>query len=350
MVLGLSALVSIPEALVIFMNTGGKASLKGLGQTLSALSLSKKERIGLASEQLGYTIRTAVDHSINRIGEESFEVGAWENAFIRWTGLPYLQHFLTVWAARANDAHLKELGMKLKNNELNMTERGYITAKIQESGLDAEQFMNHLGTDGAMDENSDYFKKTYIPAVVGLTHDTIVDPSPVDKPLWMNDERLLLFTQLKGFMTVFTGRVMRGWKRKVQLRPEGNMQLATKIAPYVAMYIAAQVGMQAAREFLKNGDLDDWDEQEIEERVFNAFGYLGGMGYFIDLINSMRYRSNALASAFGPAVSKGLNVVGHGVEAVEQTDPEEGIRKIIKELWPNMPGKDMALEALGVVE
>lgn len=344
MLLGLSTLVSIPEALVIFMNTGGKNALAGLGQTLSQLRSEKKKQVGLASEQLGYTIRTAIDHAINRTGEESFEVSKWENQFIRWTGLPYLQHFLTVWAARANDVHIKGMITDLET-ETDAGKRNYIIAKIEEAGLDVDKLTDwkHSG----FDENSDYFAKTYIPAVVGLTQDTIVDPHPIDKPLWMNDERLLLLTQLKGFMTVFTNRVMRKWAVKVRRTPEGNVQLATKVAPYVAMYLAAQIGMQAVREILKNGDLDDWDEKEMADRTWSAFGYLGGMGYFVDVYNSLKFRSDPLASVAGPVPAKVLNSAGHLVEAIDQSDPEGLVEAMAKELFPNMPGKDLILEAFG---
>ena len=345
MLLGLSALVSIPEALVIFMNTGGKASLQGLAQTIRLTTKGRHGEAMLASEQLGYTIRTAIDHAINRTGEESFEVSKWENSFIRWTGLPYLQHFLTVWAARANDVHLKDMTKKL-STETNVEKRNYMTAMIEEAGLDVDKMLNWA--DGDFSEDSEFFVKSYIPAVVGLTHDTVVDPHPVDKPLWMNNEHLLLLTQLKGFMTVFTNRVMRKWGHEVKRSPKGNITLATKVAPYVAMYIAAQVGMQAVREVLKKGDLDDWDEKDMSDRVINAFGYLGSMGYFVDFYSSLLHRSDPLASIGGPVLSKSLNSSRHLVNAVEQQDPEAFVQKMAKELFPNMPGKDLILEAFGV--
>lgn len=344
MLLGLSTLVSIPEALVIFMNTGGKASLKGLGQTIAQIGKGREKRIGLASEQLGYTIRTAIDHAINRTGEEAFEVSKWENQFIRWTGLPYLQHFLTVWAARANDVHIKEMAVQIEK-ETNLEKRAYMTAKVEEAGLDVDKLLDWKAS--GFNEDSEFFTKTYIPAVVGLTQDTIVDPHPIDKPLWMNDERLLLLTQLKGFMTVFTNRVMRKWAVKVRNTPEGNVQLATKVAPYVAMYLAAQVGMQAVREVMKKGDLDDWDDKTMEDRVWSAFGYLGGMGYFVDVYNSLKFRSDPLASVAGPVPAKALNSAGHLVNAIEQQDPEAFLENMVKELFPNMPGKDLILEAFG---
>lgn len=344
MLLGLSALVSIPEALVIFMNTGGKASLQGLAQTVRQVSKGRHEKVGLASEQLGYTIRTAIDHAINRTGEESFEVSAWENTFIRWTGLPYLQHFLTVWAARANDVHLKTMTKELATDK-DPRSRAYKSAMIQEAGLDVDQMLNWA--EGDFSEDSDFFKKNYIPAVVGLTHDTIVDPHPIDKPLWMNNEHLLLLTQLKGFMTVFTNRVMVKWGKNVAHQPAGNITLATKVAPYVAMYIAAQIGMQAVREVLKTGDLDDWDDKEIEDRIVMAFGYIGSMGYFVDFYSSLLHRSDPLASIGGPVLSKSLNSSRHLVNAVEQQDPEAFVQKMAKELFPNMPGKDLILEAFG---
>ena len=345
LLLGLSALVSIPEALVIVMNTGGKASLQGLVQTV--LKGMDPKAAGLASEQLGYTINTAIDHGINRTGEESFEVGTWENAFIRWTGLPYLQHFLTVWAARSNDVHVKSLLTELNDGSLTEARRNYITRKLGEAGLDVERAMD-WGNSTEFSEDTDYFKYEYLPSIIGLTQDTIVDPHPIDKPMWMNDERFLLLTQLKGFMTVFTDRIMMNWGRRVAASPEGNRQLATKVAPYVAMYIAAQIAMQAVREVVKKGDLEDWDEKEVGERVTGAFAYLGAMGYFIDLYNSFKWRSDPLLSVMGPVPSKVGQVGGDLVGALERSDPEAAIQSMIKNLMPNVPFKDIMLEAIGI--
>jgi hypothetical protein len=230
--------------------------------------------------------------------------------------------------------------------ETNPDARAFMTAKIEQAGLDVDKLNDWMASD--FDESHPYFVKSYIPAVVGLTQDTIVDPHPIDKPLWMNDERMLLLTQLKGFMTVFTNRVMRKWAQSVRDNPSGNIQLATKIAPYVAMYLAAQVGMQAVREVLKKGDLDDWDKHSMEERVWSAFGYLGGMSYFVDTYNSLKYNSDPLAAVAGPALSKSFNTSGHLVHAIDEQDPEGLLNDIAKELFPNVPGKDLLMEAFGI--
>ena len=343
MLLGLSALVSIPESLVIFMNAGGKNALIGLLQS----TVGRAGNWGLASEQLGYTIQTAVGHGINRTGEESFEVGTFENAFIRWTGLPYLQHFLTVWSARSNDVQIKSMLKQLNDGGLTPAKRDQYNRMLQEASLDVDKAMD-WAVNG-FKEDTPFFKKEYVPAVVRLTQDTIVDPHPVDKPLWMNNEHLLLLTQLKGFMTVFTNRVMRSWKQKVAADPQGNRQLATKVAPYVAMYLAAQIGMQAVREMVKGDfDLSEWDEKEMSDRILASMGYLGSMAYLIDTYNSLRYNSNPLASALGPVPSKAISTVGGAVQALDRSDPEAAMYSIIKDLFPNVPFKDLMLEAIGV--
>lgn len=336
--LGLSALVSIPESLTIFMNTGGKAALQGLLQTLR---LTPQTR--LASEQLGYTINGAINHTINRTGEESFEVKNWESAFIRWTGLPYLQHFLTVWSARANDVHIRDMLAEMQAG-VSPTKLTYLNRKLAEAGLDSEKAL--LWAESGFPMDSDFFEDTYIPAVVSLTHDTIVDPHPIDKPLWMNDERFALVAQLKGFMTVFTNRVMRDWKDKVAGSPEGNIQLATKVAPYVAMYIAAQIGAQAAREMIKSGDLDNWDEKEISTRIGDSFAYLGGMSYFIDTYRALQWRGDPLASALGPFASITMRLAGSTVQGIENSDPEAILDAFFKQAIPNLPGKSVALELI----
>jgi hypothetical protein len=343
--LGLSALVSIPEAMTIFMNAGGKATLQGLIQTM--LKTVSHKSTGLASEQLGYTLNNAVRGTINRTGEESFEVKGWEQLFFRFTGLPYLQHFLTVWSARSFDVHIKEMLVELRDGVSNPARLNYLTRKLEEAGLNVEQAK--LWATSGFSEDSTYFKESYIPALIGLTHDTIVDPHPVDKPLWMNDERLLLVSQLKGFMTVFTNRIMRGWVQNARAgRIEGKVALATKVAPYVAMYLAAQVGMQAVREIIKNGDLDDWDEKEMSDRIRTAFGYLGANGYFIDTINAAEWNKGPITANLGPALATGERIVGGTIRALESSDPDRIIDNFLKSTMPNMPFSDLILEAMGV--
>jgi hypothetical protein len=343
--LGLSALVSIPEAMTIFMNAGGKATLQGLMQTM--LKTVSPNGMGLAAEQVGYTLNNAVRGTINRTGEESFEVKGWEQLFFRFTGLPYLQHFLTVWSARSFDVHIKEMLTELQDGVVSSGRLNYLNRKIEEAGLDVEQAK--LWASSGFSEDSTYFKEAYIPALIGLTQDTIVDPHPVDKPLWMNDERFLLVSQLKGFMTVFTNRIMRGWVQNARAgRIEGKVALATKVAPYVAMYIAAQIGMQAAREVAKNGDLDDWDEKEIEERARTAFGYLGAFGYFIDTIHASEWNKGPISANLGPAFATGERLVGGTIRALESSDPEKVLDNFLKSTMPNSPFSGLALEAMGV--
>jgi hypothetical protein len=330
--LGLSALVSIPESIFIFLNAGSKSALKSLAATLNPLNTSK-----IAADDVGLSLTQAVNHVINRTGEESFEIGKWEETFFKFTGLPQLQHFLTIWSARAFDTNIRSLLADYTKSDLSDQGRTHILLKLDQAGIDVEEALQWRKT--GFDINNPYFTEKYLPALFGLTRDTIVDPHPVDKSLWMNDERFTLISHLKGFMTTFTNRVMRGWKDKMALQgPGANRELATRLAPYVALYLAGQIGVQMARELIKTGDTEKFDEKSLSQMIWDAFGYLGSMAYFVDLVNAVAHRSDPLASAGGPAISKALDVTRSLSMGVIEQNPEAALEGIIETAMPNVPG------------
>jgi hypothetical protein len=335
--LGLSALVSIPEALVIGLQTDMRSALAGV---LSTMKIRDKGRALVASEDLGMSLNTATNLAVNRVTDESYDVGNYESAFIKYgTGLPFLQHFLSVWGAKSQDHYLRRQLNALNSGKLSLEQANHIYRKLAEAGINVEKATDWAGRHYPMDDP--FFSQVWVPKLHQLTRDTIVDPTPIDKPLWMNDERFMLLAQLKGFMTVFTNRVMAGTAQKLQMEgPGGNRELVLRVAPYVAAYLVGQIAMGGAREFIKSGEIDS--EKEMTERLWQAFGYLGSTAYGVDFVNALRYRSDPLASFAGPSVSIGTEV------ARAFTDPERTVETIAKRLYPNSPFKGLVLEAFGV--
>ena len=268
-----------------------------------------------------------------------------ESAFIKLTGLPYLQHFLTVWAAKSQDTYLRRQLNQMNSGKMSGPMSNHVYRKLAEAGINVDKAKDWAAKGYPKDDK--FYQREYIPKLIQLTRDTIVDPNPVDKPLWMNDERFMLLAQLKGFMTVFTNRVMQGTKDKLAMEgPGANRELALRVAPYLTMYLLGQVAMGATREFVKAGEVDS--EKDMIERMWAAFGYAGSVAYFTDAINSMRFRSDPTASAAGPAFSIGSQLVGNAVRNIEEMDAEGFVNDTIKRLFPNVPFKDLMLEGLGV--
>jgi hypothetical protein len=340
MVLGLSALVSIPEAVVIGLQTDMRSMLKGL---LATARLGDKERMLVASEDLGYSLASSTNLVFNRTAEETFDVPKWEAAFVKYgTGLPFVQHFLTTWAAKSQDIYLRRKLDKIKTGNASGAEANHIYRKLAEAGIDVEKSVEWANQNYPLD--SDFFQNEWSRKLIAVTRDTIVDPDPIDKPLWQSDERFLLVAQLKGFMTVFTNRVMQGTAEKLAMEgPGANRELALRVAPYLTMYLLGQVAMGMAREYIKSGEVDD--EKTTNERVWNAFGYAGSMAYFIDAINAFRYRSDPAASVAGPFFSITNQLAGSAVENLERMDPEGFMEDVLKRLYPNSPFKDLIVEA-----
>jgi hypothetical protein len=345
MLLGLSALVSVPELIIIAMNTGGLNTIKAAGQNFKA-AVGMKQGL-LALEDLGLGIEHATNTNVNRIsGDNVWSIGRVEEGFFRAIGLPRLQHILTSWAARSTDIYLKRSFADMIEGRMNSSDTVLFTEKLKQAGIQVSEFQNWKN-QGYTTE-SDFYRDVYIPAINRLVKDTVVDPNPVDKPLWMADPRFMLISQLKGFMTVFTNRVMRNWWQETKSSPRGNIQLATHIAPYFAMYIAAQVAVQAVKEMILKGDLDDWDEKTVANRVLSAAGYAGGLGYFVDMVNHARWRMSPLGIV-SPAVGIADRTFGDIVRAIEASDPMEAITKVLIKGLPT-PFNGIVKEAMGYNE
>jgi hypothetical protein len=341
MLLGLSALVSVPELIIIAMNTGALNTLKGAAQDV-AVRLGKKQGL-LAMQDLGLGMDQAMNTSVNRIsGDNVWSIGRIEENFFKAIQLHKLQNVLSTWAARSTDIYLKRTLNDLVNGKIGTTETVLFTEKLKQAGIQLQQFENWRAEGFPID--SGFYKDAYIPAINRLVRDTIVDPKPVDKPLWMSDPRFMLIAQLKGFMTVFTNRIMRNWWQATKADPRGNIQLATHIAPYFALYIAAQIGVQAVKELLIKGDLEDWDEKGTATRVISAAGYAGGLGYFVDTLNHATWRTSTLGS-ISPAAGLAERTVHDSVRAIQASDPEEALTKVLIKALPT-PFGQLAKEAM----
>jgi hypothetical protein len=328
--LGLSALVSIPEAINIGLQTDMKSAIKSLAKTVTPVN---KDKTLIAAEDIGLSL-SDLHSMVARTGEDPFDIGRVEGRFFKLTGLPRLQYFLSVWGAKSQDVYIRRQLDQLKTGTLSTAETNHFYRKLSSAGIDIGKATQWA--ESGYSKSDLYFRNEYAPRLYGLTRDTIVEPTGVDKPLWQNDERFLLISQLKGFMTAFTNRVMRGTMQKVAAEGPGrNRDLALRLAPYTAMYLVGQMGVGMMRDLIKDGELQE--DRTLEERVWNAFGYLGAVAYGTDAVNSIMSRSDPLASAFGPAVGITLGLVKSGVTGVAEISPDPVIEEIIRRGIPNAP-------------
>ena len=346
MLLGTATLVSIPESLIIALNTGSLDALKGLAQTVRLIG---NDGSRLASNDLGMGLDHAMSSAVGRLDSgDVWNTGPLEEGFFKLSGIKHLQHFLSIWAARSQDVYIRRKLQELTSGSMTLQEKVNIQRKLHQAGINIEAAQNWRESGYSVD--SPFFRESYVPAIQRLVRDTIVEPTAVDKPLWMSDPRFMLVAQLKGFMTAFTNRVMMGWASEIkQQGPQGNITLATRLAPYTALYLAAQIGIQAVREIATKGDLEDWDQKSMAERVWNSFGYLGSLGWFVDLVNHFRYKSDPMIGNI-PALSIATRTIGDAVRALEATDPEKALLKVLtKNLLPT-PVNGIVTEAIGLNE
>ena len=341
--LGLSVLVSIPEGLSVPMQTDMKTALQGLGSTMG---IGAKDLANLVN--MNHSLDGGMQIMANRANQDTRTMRKWEQVFIHYmTGLPQLQAFLTSWAAKSMDLDNRRLIQKTQSAK--QAEANQAVVQLAQRGINYEKAVEWM--QSGFDQDNSFYTDEYLPSIVSSARDVIVDPDPVDKPAWHSYEPLQLIAQLKGFMTVFTRRVMRGQLEKMSgmSRTAQNRELAIRLAPYVAMYLVAQMGIGGLREIISSGEIDD--EKSLGRRAWNAFSYLGAAAYLVDPANAMLWRSTPVASVAGPGPSILLNLTGSAVRSMEAMDPDEFIKKVVKTVVPNMAGtgavEDLIIEAFG---
>ena len=347
--LGLSVLPSIAEILVIPLNTGLAPTLTGLGKAVKHGSQELARGLGAtiprndldqAMSDLSISLPDSLSVVSNRIGEDSQMLSNLEERVIQLSGLPLFTTFTRSWAAFAAEAHVKQLLGDLSTGKLSKRATAKAVRKLNDAGVDVAQGVQWL-ENGAVREGEYYTSMKS--SILELVNDTIIDPDPADKSTWFNDERFKVITQLKSFATVFTNRVMIEWGRKMTAGgPIDQLQQSAKVASFVASYMAMQVGIAALREYVKNGDVDKWEDKEVYQHVSDSISYLGLMSVGVDTIRAREFGGDPLISILGPAANDASRLLK--VLPLMATDPERGLATIAKRTIPNMPAKGAVSE------
>jgi hypothetical protein len=349
--LGLSVLPSIAEILVIPLNTGLKPTLTALGKAVKHGSQELARSLGAniprndldqAMSDLSISLPDSLSVVSNRIGEDSQMLSNLEERVIQLSGLPLFTTFTRSWAAFAAEAHIKQMLGDLSTGKLSKSGTSKAIRKLNEAGVDVAQGVQWL--ENGAPRKGEYYGSIKA-SILELVNDTIIDPDPADKSTWFNDERFKLITQLKSFSTVFTNRVMVEWGRKMSTGgPIDRLQQSTEVAAFVASYLALQVGVAALREYIKNGEIDRWEDKEVYQHVSDSVAYLGLIGLGVDTIRAREYGGDPLVAILGPAANDASRLLK--VLPVLATDPEKGMETLIKRVIPNMPFKGQITESV----
>ena len=223
------------------------------------------------------------------------------------------------------------LNRKLDRTPAELHEMGEIGSKFADIGLNVDNAAQ-WAEQGASRGNQ-FYREQWLPAIQNFIDDTVIRPTMVQKPAWMSDERYKLLGQLKSFGIVFTNLVMKGWYHKMVRdgTPVDQMEHVAKIGPYIAMIMATQAFMAGGREFLKTGDIEDWEDRDVLDHVIGSAVYMGNMGVGLDGMRASSFGVDPTTVLAGPAAGFANDII-------------TGISEILK---GNVSPEDVAAAVVG---
>lgn len=195
-----------------------------------------------------------------------------------------------------------------------------IHRELAELGVDAEAGMVWVRRGAAQ---SDAFYETVKAAGLRFTNETVMNPRPTNRPMWMSNPHYALLAQLKGFQTVFGNTVLKRWGHMLTQRGvyEGARNGGKMAVAGVLMVLTAMLG-NALREFIKYGEggnqkFKDEDQTKTVYRAMERAGFLGAFQFASDAMLAHRFGSPAIAQLAGPTVSQTNELIEGAGKAME---------------------------------
>jgi len=331
MILGASALMSIPETII----TGYKTNIKSWAVgTYRAIKDGSKEsqRESLASmEDIGHGWEDATSLAAARIGETVNDMPKAETWFInKLTGLPQVQFMLGAQSLKSSDYYLRRQVDTLADLKTPEPIKNNIKRQLYQFGVKPEEVLGWKRR--GYKKTDDFYNDTWIPKLYRELRTTIVEPHPVDKPIWMGKEHWALVSQLKSFVFTFQNLVLNdSYKKLVRSGPGKNRELVMRAAPYLAMYILAQAGIMNLKELMRTGEIE---EDSMDDKILRAIGQQGMLSILSDSYHAVSGRGGLLEStspAAGFIKRQIQGDIGVATAILEgKISPEEAITELIK--------------------
>lgn len=351
--LPLATVSSLVEPFLVAEGIGAKAALTGLGRAAKD-SAGRMARAIAGNKQVKQDQRFASDVNVSfmnalsdtaqRLDADAFSFSKMEGALFKWNGLAAWTEFNRLMAAySAESAILKTLGdiekAGVSNRELNRSFR-----KLEEAGIDASTALDWFRKGGS---KNDPAYREIRKGIINLVNDVVVKPDASNRPLWHSDPRLQLVSQLKGWPTVFTTKVMTRWANKlVDNGVVNNFEDGAKLATFMTIYMAGLTTQTAIKDVLKDGQYD-MNDKDMADIVTKTISQVGGLGLVLDPMRAKSFGSSALATIGGPSVSQGEDLIsGVGNVLSGAVSPEEALRNLAASSAPNIPLQGLVKEAI----
>ncbi|BBI55072.1 phage particle protein [Vibrio phage KIT05] len=237
--LPLTALSSLTEPFNLFIKVGNVAGTKALIKTLGSASrdlistftggIVDKSETNRQLLMTGRSFKNATTALNNRIQGEflSPAMQNFNNAFFHATGQTVINYLVNSMAVHAMDAQLKTDLTTINSRPKNT--RAYVSAVERLNDLGISESIAQ-----AMNKNPNIIDE-YKPSMVArFNRDVALNPEALDKPIWFSTGWGAMFTQLRGYPTMFTNTILPKLYDLIDPRGKSGAELAVDLARFSA--------------------------------------------------------------------------------------------------------------------
>lgn len=163
--------------------------------------------------------------TLNKTGTQALSSITWfNNKFFHITGQTTINYLVNSMAAHAAQGQVKN-DLMIINGYKNSQLGAEAAARLNAVGIPASQFKELHNNSKLLDE--------YMPTIVAkFNRDVALDPTALDKPLWMSTGWGAMFGQLKGYPTMFANTVLPKLLSTIDTRGKSKVQIAKDVAEF----------------------------------------------------------------------------------------------------------------------
>jgi len=207
--------------------------------------------------------------------------------------------------------------------------------RLLDIGIDPDKAVDWIRRGKPMDDP--FYMRDLRGAALRFVNDTVMNPRPAVRPLWMSDHRLALLSQLKSFQVTFGNTVLKRWLNEVLKEKRIDK------VPDILITVMAMLGTMMAVNELRDKLQGINRRETFEQKVFRAAdkaGMFGGYQLPIDMYIQAKHGGSAIETSAGPAISQ----LGGAIRDAGRGRPE----KIVREAIPVVSQVKPLQKALGL--
>lgn len=318
--------------------TGGAKTMEAMGRKVARTSLKylgadpsiiKRSQAEAQLSQMSTSMREAMVSTLARLGEDTVDPSRIDQWFFRANLLSQWTMFQRSWGQLAAIDAFKEQARIIQDSRFSMRERRNAVEKLTDVGLDPNEVMKWVN-EGAREDVS--FYRNIKAGAITLAEDVIFEPTPVNKPAWSSNPHAAFqfLAHLKTFPLQFNNRIVIPVARKFAQAQGIPLDKAIAMVTTMAFAHMGFTALDAAKTYIRDGDLERWEEKTTRQRLMTSLSQIGAFGMAVDMGRTGSYGGSAVESIVGPTYSKGFSAAGNtfGVLMGEVT-PEEALKETL---------------------